>query len=69
MENMDIKFMQEHPCRCCCEEHTFTDCEARAWGGCRSGLRIGESVEQGWAEHYAKYHGMDAREFFGLGDD
>ncbi len=23
------------PCHCCCEEHTFSDCPARAWYGCR----------------------------------
>lgn len=23
------------PCQCCCHEHTFADCPARAWHGCR----------------------------------
>lgn len=31
------------PCRCCCDEHTFPDCLARVWGGCRSGLPYGAS--------------------------
>jgi hypothetical protein len=29
---------KEFPCKCCCEEHTFADCPARYWGGCRSNL-------------------------------
>jgi hypothetical protein len=24
------------PCRCCCSEHTFPDCPARIWYGCRA---------------------------------
>lgn len=23
------------PCRCCCNEHTFENCPARRWNGCR----------------------------------
>lgn len=57
-------------CVCCCHEHTFTDCPAREWNGCRSGLAPGETLEEslgerGWVEHYAKHHGMTEAQFFG----
>lgn len=29
------------PCRCCCDEHTFFNCEARTWGGC-----LGQGVDE-----------------------
>lgn len=59
------------PCVCCCHEHTFANCEAREWGGCRSGLAPGETLEgyeRGWQEHYAREHGMSEAQFYGWND-
>lgn len=56
------------PCHCCCSEHTFPHCPARLWGGCRSGLAPGvtlQAIEEGWAEFYRKTRGMSRAEFFG----
>lgn len=55
------------PCRCCCDEHTFSDCAARLWGGCRSGLPFGDDGDdkRAWAAHYAKHHGLTAEQFYG----
>ena len=57
------------PCRCCCGEHTFSDCEARVWNGCRSGLAPGEQDcygdERDWQKHYETHHGMPEAEFYG----
>lgn len=65
----DVDRLEElAPCGCCCHEHTHIYCGAREWGGCRSGLGPGESLEgdaQAWQEHYAKYHGMTEAEFYG----
>lgn len=33
---------EKYPCRCCCDVHTFSDCPARHWYGCKSGLPYGE---------------------------
>ncbi len=55
------------PCECCCGEHTSAGCAAREWGGCRSGLRPGETDpwdEPGWREHYRAHHGMTDAEFY-----
>lgn len=63
------------PCACCCHEHTFPCCDARLWGGCRSGLPYGYGPEQeaeyirSWQQHYERYHGMSEAEFYGRDDD
>ncbi len=41
----------EFGCRCCCEEHTFRDCKARQWGGCR-GQWSDEPDEESWFRFY-----------------
>jgi hypothetical protein len=39
-------------CVCCCDEHTFENCPARLWGGCRGqGTPTREDVDE-WARHY-----------------
>jgi hypothetical protein len=50
------------PCGCCCHEHTFDDCPARRWHGCRGSGYI--DVES-WVRHYAQHHGMTREQFFG----
>jgi len=53
------------PCICCCAEHTFDHCRARAWGGCRGGDELTPHAEaEVWAAHYAKFHSMSREEFF-----
>lgn len=65
----DIDALQEiAPCGCCCHEHTHIYCAAREWGGCRSGLRPGESekgIAEEWADFYVKERGMTREEFYG----
>lgn len=57
------------PCRCCCHEHTFEDCAARLWNGCRGGyVPAPDSYEEveSWVRHYAAApHWMTRAEFFG----
>lgn len=52
------------PCGCCCHEHTFAWCEARIWGGCRSGLAPGEDLYE-WGESWRQHYGMSEKEFYG----
>lgn len=49
------------PCKCCCFEHTFSTCPARAWGGCR-----GQDAPDGhaWAEYYMQARGWTVARFF-----
>lgn len=48
-------------CRCCCSEHTFDQCPARLWGGCRGqGAPTRDDLEE-WARHY----GVTLYEFLG----
>lgn len=56
------------PCGCCCHEHTHHRCDAREWGGCRSGLGPGESLEgeaRAWQCWYAEHRGMSEEVFYG----
>lgn len=52
-------------CDCCCHEHTFPNCLARLWGGCRSARAYGDDRPtdqddvEGWAAHY----GVSLEEF------
>lgn len=34
------------PCICCCHEHTFPQCPARLWWGCRGQGNVGEEYEE-----------------------
>lgn len=62
----DVDRLQElAPCRCCCHEHTFEWCEARAWGGCRGQGNTAHADREAWQRHYAEFHGMSWDEFYG----
>ena len=64
----DDEFLSTHlRCICCCSDHTFRDCPARRWYGCR-----GQSTEvpswadtEAWAAYYARHRGMSRAQFFG----
>ena len=47
------------PCGCCCSEHTFEQCPARAWGGCRGQGSMTRAEEESWARHYREHHGIE----------
>jgi len=51
------------PCRCCCVDHTFDDCLARAAGVCRGQgeptFAERRSDEASWARHYKEHHGIE----------
>lgn len=53
------------PCRCCCVEHTFSDCAARQWGACRGGQGpTPQQLQEEWVRHYERFHGMSRERFF-----
>ena len=52
-------------CRCCCDEHTFEWCPARAWGGCRGQYTPTHDEMESWISHYERFHGMTREQFFG----
>jgi len=52
------------PCRCCCHDHTFRDCPARRWHGCR-GQGSEQYDSETWFKFYAAYRGMTEAEFYG----
>ena len=52
-------------CICCCDEHTFEDCPARAWHGCRGSSALTRADVESWARHYEQCHGMTRDRFFG----
>ncbi len=52
-------------CKCCCNEHTFDDCLARVWYGCRGQSSITRQDIEGWAKHY----GMTVDQFYNWGYD
>lgn len=64
-EENDRRMSGLFPCGCCCEDHTFADCLARVWGGCRSGLSYGacdwEDYEA-WKRIYVR-NGMKPEDF------
>jgi hypothetical protein len=39
-------------CVCCCSEHTFESCPARAWEGCRGSGTITRAEIEEWRELY-----------------
>lgn len=62
----DVELLSEiAPCRCCCHEHTFADCPARLWHGCRGSGAMTRDEEESWVRHYAAHHGMTRDQFFG----
>ena len=62
----DVNALQElAPCRCCCYEHTFEDCPARAWEGCRGSGSLTRADIESWVRHYETHHGMNREQFFG----
>lgn len=52
-------------CGCCCNEHTHLWCDARYWGGCRSGYGPGESLEGEIASWRVLYPHLSTDEFYG----
>lgn len=52
------------PCRCCCADHTFSNCLARAWHGCRGSSADTQDADA-WAAFYERERGMSRGEFFG----
>ena len=61
----DIETLYEiAPCVCCCHEHTFEGCPARAWYGCRGQGQVTHEEIESWVRHYARFHGMTREEFF-----
>lgn len=46
-------------CVCCCAEHTFEACPARAWEGCRGSGTLTRADIIAWSVHY----GMTLEEF------
>jgi hypothetical protein len=54
------------PCDCCCDEHTFGNCPARAWGGCRGQNAMTREDERGRQRHYEQFHNMTEDQFYGL---
>lgn len=59
----DVDKLQELAgCECCCSDHTFNRCPARAWEGCRG---QGSVDEQSWLRHYVEHHGMTEAQFYG----
>lgn len=62
----DLDYLSEVAgCVCCCSEHTFENCPARLWGGCRGQGSLTAADHEAWAQHYERYHGMSRAEFFG----
>ena len=62
----DIDLLNEVArCICCCDEHTFENCPARTWFGCRGQATTERADQETWARHYQKFHGMTEREFYG----
>jgi hypothetical protein len=39
-------------CVCCCADHTFEHCPARAWEGCRGQGSLTFNDIRAWAAHY-----------------
>jgi hypothetical protein len=52
-------------CICCCDEHTYENCPAREWFGCRGQNTMTRKDEKKWAVHYFTHHGMTDAQFFG----
>lgn len=62
----DLELLDELAhCRCCCHEHTYEDCPARLWNGCRGSGAMTRADVESWVQHYAAHHGMTRAAFFG----
>lgn len=55
-------------CICCCFDHTFDNCPARPWGGCRGQGQVTKAERDEWADHYAEHHEMTRDQFFNYND-
>jgi hypothetical protein len=53
-------------CGCCCDEHFFEHCAARAWGGCRGQHSLTRADYAAWEAHYRKHHGLSRDQFYGV---
>jgi hypothetical protein len=53
-------------CVCCCDEHTYDDCPARRWYGCRGqGSELLTVLEiEGWFRAYSRTRGFTREQFF-----
>jgi hypothetical protein len=51
------------PCGCCCDEHTFGNCPARLWGGCRGQDSVDHDA---WQKFYEQTCGMPYDTFYGV---
>jgi hypothetical protein len=51
-------------CQCCCDEHTFYQCPARQWFGCRGQFAEDHDAES-WFKFYAASRGWTREQFFG----
>lgn len=66
----DVDRLQEIArCICCCDEHTFEHCPARAWYGCRGQNSMTRDDQESWIRHYEQNHGMTRDEFFGVDEN
>ena len=66
----DVTALQKlAPCVCCCSEHTFNHCPARAWYGCRGQGAMTRADQEAWCRHYMTHHGMTEDEFYGMASD
>lgn len=54
------------PCACCCHEHTFEGCPARAWEGCRGQGSMTRAELESWVRFYEVERGMTRDQFFAL---
>jgi hypothetical protein len=52
------------PCGCCCDEHTYDNCPARAWYGCRGQNSLTQADIDSWVRHYESAHNMTREAFF-----
>lgn len=65
----DTEYLQENArCECCCADHTFGNCPARLWNGCRGQDTMTWVEIESWAKHYELFHGMTRDHFFIQGD-
>lgn len=63
------RLQQLAECICCCSEHTFEHCPARAWSGCRGQGSMTRAEQESWAHHYERFHSMTRDQFFGFPPD
>lgn len=54
-------------CICCCSEHFFEDCPARAWSGCHGQESLTLADYTAWETYYRTHHGLSRDQFYGVG--